>query len=119
MTRLIAFLTVILLVSGSAMPQQIQDFIDCLNVIIYFSSCIGYIDGHVREPTWGCCMGVHELNRLVKQDRDAQKICQCIELIAAVDDPPFVLANIDALPSKCQTHLSFPISVKKNCSEVQ
>ncbi|XP_050206962.1 non-specific lipid-transfer protein 13-like [Mercurialis annua] len=119
MTRLIATLTIILVISSSATPLLIQDFIDCLNVIIYFGSCIGFIDGHVSEPTWTCCAGVQELNRLAQQNRDAQKICQCIEFIAAIDDPPFLLANINALPYKCNVHLSFPISVNKNCSGIR
>ncbi|XP_021629359.1 protein ARABIDOPSIS THALIANA ANTHER 7 [Manihot esculenta] len=117
MSRLVAFLLVILLVSQPAMAQKPRDFIDCLSVLVYFSSCIGYIDGRFGEPSWGCCMGVEELNRLATQNHETQKICQCIELVARLGDPPFLLANINALPIKCQTHLSFPISVKKDCSK--
>ncbi|XP_058006511.1 protein ARABIDOPSIS THALIANA ANTHER 7-like [Hevea brasiliensis] len=119
MTRLVAFLIVILLVSRSIMPQMPQDFIDCLNVLVYFSSCIGFINGRLQEPTWNCCMGVQELNRLATQNNDMQRISQCIELDARLGDPPFLLANINALPIKCQTHLSFPISIIKDCSKVQ
>ncbi|XP_012088413.1 non-specific lipid-transfer protein 13-like [Jatropha curcas] len=118
MARIAAFLTFILLLSTSAMSHRQRDSIDCLNVVAYFSSCVEFLNGHVHEPTWNCCMGIQELNRLAKQNHSAQRICQCIELIGKTEDPPFLLASIHALPIKCHTHLSFPISIKKDCSRI-
>ncbi|WCJ30816.1 Non-specific lipid-transfer protein 13 [Euphorbia peplus] len=121
--HLISFLSILLLISGLVvvpMGQTLQTFIDCLDVLIFFSPCIEFINGHIANgnPAWNCCSGVRELNKLARGSvHQVQRICQCIELVALiVNDPPFLPTRINDLPMKCHTHLSFPISVKKNCS---
>ncbi|KAJ1376988.1 Plant lipid transfer protein/Par allergen, partial [Sesbania bispinosa] len=51
-----------------------------------------------------------------KQYTQAQTICQCIENLAKGVGIQFDVSRIEALPDKCQTPISFPISNSMNCS---
>ncbi|XP_057984647.1 protein ARABIDOPSIS THALIANA ANTHER 7-like [Hevea brasiliensis] len=84
MNRLVSFLIVTVLVSGSAMSYQKQwDFSYCGDVVSNFIPCLGFIQGQMDDPTKECCWGVLTLNSIAKQNHSApQIICKCIEEIA-------------------------------------
>ncbi|CAK7322737.1 unnamed protein product [Dovyalis caffra] len=80
------------------MPRELWDFSkECMDVVPNFKPCLGFIQGLLEEPTHECCMGYLELNDISKQNHAAQRICFCIEEIAATDDPPFLVSRINAI----------------------
>lgn len=110
------FLTLVLAFSKPIAAQNCRQ--GCKDVYDNFSLCVDFIEGQGTDPTPICCQKVAKLNAISQQEKGgAMRICRCIEYFATYrTNRPFVASRIQDLPLKCNTHLSFPISERMNCS---
>lgn len=88
----------------------------CEPVFEYFPYCLDFLTGYYNKPSKRCCDHIYKLNRLAKRGLGAQLICWCIEYMVRGTEPRIRADRISELPTKCQTHLSFPISEWKDCN---
>lgn len=88
----------------------------CMDVVLNFDWCAGYLEGNWDNVVPPCCRGLYTLNSIA-QGEGPRRICQCIEDMANHQlGIPYIPCRIDDLYVKCQIHLSFPISQSMNCS---
>ncbi|TKY48884.1 Non-specific lipid-transfer protein 13 [Spatholobus suberectus] len=114
MARLLAFLTLFLLIYRSEMSPTSSISGD--QVYWDFVTCLRFLAGYESDPTKHCCeTAVSKLNMEAKQY--TQAICQCIENLAKGVGIQFDVSRIEALPVKCHTPIIFPISDSINSSE--
>ncbi|PNS94729.1 hypothetical protein POPTR_017G013200v4 [Populus trichocarpa] len=90
----------------------------CEPVFEYFPYCLDFLTGYYNKPSKRCCDHIYKLNRLAKRGLGAQLICWCIEYMVRGTEPQIRADRISELPTKCQTHLSFPISEWKDCNTI-
>ncbi|ONI17039.1 hypothetical protein PRUPE_3G134200 [Prunus persica] len=118
MAYLFAYVSIFLLVCGSANAQQASQF--CAYAWHEFSNCLRFLTGlYPQYPSRECCDAVRTLNLVAQGDELAPgNICQCIQDMASVYRIPFVASLIQDLPIKCNAHLSFPISNSMDCTHL-
>ncbi|KAL6286458.1 hypothetical protein ACE6H2_010848 [Prunus campanulata] len=117
MAQLFAYVSIFLLVCGSANAQQASQF--CAYAWHEFSNCLRFLTGRLypHYPSLKCCEAVRTLNLVAQGDELAPRnICQCIEDMVSVYRITFVASLIQDLPIKCNAHLSFPISNSMDCT---
>ncbi|XWS54155.1 hypothetical protein CRYUN_Cryun10bG0064900 [Craigia yunnanensis] len=115
MSRFIVFITFFVLILGSAVAGE---SIYCSKVANYFFPCITYLVEFEPKPAEGCCGGLEDLNKIAKDKKGPENICQCIVNMAYAMNVPFVASRIQSLPEECHIQFSFPVSISMNCSRV-
>ena len=111
---IISVLVVLATVQLMVEPSQA---VNCVDVDKSLVKCISYLTGAVPLPAEGCCDGVKQLKGMVATTADRRQACTCVKTAAAKyqnikDDA------VSALPTKCGTPLSFPISKNINCDTI-
>ncbi|KAH7533565.1 non-specific lipid-transfer protein 13 [Ziziphus jujuba] len=122
MGHMFGFLMIFFLVAPSVLAiaakhDQLAES-GCQPVFDDFPYCMEFLVGVKPEPPPECCIHVWKLNRLAKHGMGPGRICWCIECMVRDVKPELMASRIDALPIFCRTHLSFPISVHMDCSNL-
>ena len=118
MARSIGFLIVLLLVvSGFDMAHMYVYDPGCDRVYQYFPYCLDFLVGFYYKPSKKCCQHIEKINILAKHRLGPRYVCWCIQDTVKGLQPPVIASNIQALPSKCHTNLSFPISESIDCTK--
>ena len=115
MARLLALLTVfvVMIIGRSEMSPSPET--SCDYVYENFLTCIRYLVGIESNPSKECCESMAQLNSIAKQD--SKTVCQCVENLAHDLAVRFLNPQVDSLPLMCNTYLSFPISNSMDCSK--
>ncbi|KFK29362.1 hypothetical protein AALP_AA7G124300 [Arabis alpina] len=122
MHRAILVVTLLVMIK-TAVSQVVME--RCGDVFNSFMPCMGFVEGIFRQPSPDCCRGVTHLNNVVnftppgsmKNGRETERVCACIEIMGRAYHPPFLPTAINNLPLQCSLSLSFPISVAMSCSQ--
>ncbi|KAF8413530.1 hypothetical protein HHK36_001521 [Tetracentron sinense] len=97
------------------MVEPGQAVITCGQVDSFMAPCIPYLTGGQPVPAAGCCKGVKSLRGATGTTGDRRQACNCIKQGASrykniKDDAA------SALPNKCNTPVSIPISRTVDCN---
>ncbi|KAL8151097.1 hypothetical protein V2J09_020905 [Rumex salicifolius] len=119
---LVPFFLLILILMGYGTADRAHEVRLCTKVVREFAPCVIYLSGRTPEadPPDACCSGIRRLNNLTKSHKYApSRFCQCIEDLYYVMKIEMEVTRIQSIEPGCDLHLSFPISVSMNCSEVK
>ncbi|PIA27256.1 hypothetical protein AQUCO_08100001v1 [Aquilegia coerulea] len=90
--------------------------VNCIQISLSLRQCVPYITGMATEPATGCCDGIKQLKGLVTT-ADKRQACKCAKQLATL--MPIIKDDaVSALPGKCDTPLSFPISKDFDCDSL-
>ncbi|XP_026384733.1 non-specific lipid-transfer protein 1-like [Papaver somniferum] len=79
-------------------------------------SCLGYLKGGDLNPD--CCPGVKGLLAMAKTKDDRQAVCRCLKY-AVQSVTGIKMANVVALPGKCDVTIPYKISPATDCATVK
>ncbi|KAF5181859.1 Non-specific lipid-transfer protein [Thalictrum thalictroides] len=94
-----------------------SEAVNCVQVDLSLKQCVPYITGKATEPASACCDGIKQLKVQVVTTTDKRQACNCVKQAASL--MPNVKGDaVSALPGKCGTPLSFPISKDFDCNTI-
>ncbi|KAE8665625.1 Non-specific lipid-transfer protein A [Hibiscus syriacus] len=97
---------------------QEQTTVNCDQVRGTLVHCVPFLTGTQAVPTADCCSGVSRLQTIATTTADKQAACNCVKDTAAT--MPSIKEDAAAsLPAKCNVQVSFPISRKTDCKNIQ
>ncbi|PIA27257.1 hypothetical protein AQUCO_08100002v1 [Aquilegia coerulea] len=110
-------LCVVLVLAMIQLMVEPSQAVNCAQVDLSLKQCVPYITGTAAEPASACCDGIKQLKGEVVTTTDKRDACNCVKKAASL--MPNVKGDaVSALPGKCGTPLSFPISKDFDCNSI-
>ncbi|KAF9589673.1 hypothetical protein IFM89_026928 [Coptis chinensis] len=89
----------------------------CVDVDKCLMQCIPFLTGGANEPGDSCCAGVKQIKGMAVSTDEKRQACTCAKQ-AAIHYQNIKDDAVGALPTKCGTPLSFPITKNINCDMI-